>query len=116
MKQLKIVLVVLLIVSPAIARCQNTEIVIKTSAVCLTCKKAIEQALMDEKGVKFASLDTSTKAVKVIYNASKTTPERLRTAISLAGYDADDVPADSAAVKKLDPCCTKDKICNEPRK
>jgi len=115
MKQLKNVLLVLLVAIPALAMSQNTEITIKTSAVCLTCKKAIEQALMDEKGVKFANLDTATKTVKVIYNASKTNPEKLRAAISLAGYDADDVPADPEAVKKLDPCCTKDKICNEPK-
>jgi periplasmic mercuric ion binding protein len=87
---------------------QTQEIVIQTSAQCKDCKANIEKALLAEKGVRFAELDMNTKQVKVAYNTKKTTPEQLRKTISLAGYDADDVPADSAAVLKLSPCCTKD--------
>lgn len=113
---MKKIIIMLLLLAPAALRAQNTEIVIQTTAVCKECKENIEKALMDEKGVKFAELDSKTKKVRVIYNASKTTPEQLRKAISLVGYDADDVPADPEAVKKLSPCCTKDKVCGEPAK
>ena len=86
---------------------QTQEIIIQTTAQCGECKTIIEKALMAEKGVRFAELDVKSKQAKVVYNTKKTTPEQLRKAISMVGYDADDVPADSAAVLRLDPCCTK---------
>jgi cation transport ATPase len=107
---------ILLLALPLAVLAQDTEIKIKTTAVCNECKEIIEKALMDEKGVKFAELNVKTKEVRVVYNASKTTPEQLRKAISLAGYDADDVPADAEAVKKLSPCCTRDKVCDDTKK
>jgi len=87
---------------------QAQEVIIQTTAQCQECKETIEKALMQEKGVKFAELDIESKKAKVIYNSKKTNPETLRKVISLAGYDADEVPADSAAVLRLNPCCTKD--------
>ena len=63
---------------------------------------------MAEKGVRFVELDMKSKTVKVAYNSKKTSPEQLRTVISKSGYDADTIPADPEAVKRLDPCCTKD--------
>ena len=87
---------------------QTKEITILTTAQCGECKENIEKALLEERGVKFAQLDIKSKQVKVIYNAKKITPEQIRNAISLVGYDADDVPADEEAVKRLSPCCTKD--------
>jgi len=87
---------------------QTEEIIIQTTAQCGECKEIIEKALMAVKGVRFAELDVNSKKAKVVYNSKKTNPAELRKTISLAGYDADDVPADSAAVAKLNPCCTKD--------
>jgi len=87
---------------------QTQEIVIQTTAQCGECKTNIEKALMAEKGVKFAELDVKSKQVKVVYNSKKTNPEQLRKTIAMVGYDADEVPADSAAVLRLNPCCTKD--------
>ncbi len=87
---------------------QSKELYIQTTAQCGECKATIEKALMAEKGVRFAELDVKSKKAKVIYNPKKTSPEELRKSISMVGYDADDVPADSTAVLKLSPCCTKD--------
>ena len=87
---------------------QSQEIIIQTTAQCGECKTIIEKALMAEKGVRFAELDVKSKQAKVVFNPKKTTPEQLRKAISMVGYDADDVLADPAAVAKLNPCCTKD--------
>lgn len=81
---------------------------IKTSAVCGQCKDRIEQGMAYEKGVRDVSLDVDTKIATVKYSTAKTTPEDLRKSISKLGYDADDVPADSAAYAKLPPCCKKD--------
>jgi hypothetical protein len=43
----------------------------------------------------------------VTYNKGKTSPEKIRKAISKVGYDADNVTADPKAYSKLDACCKK---------
>jgi len=80
---------------------------IKTSSQCGECKERIEEALAFEKGVKTAELDLKTKIITVTYKKSKTSPEKIRKAISKVGYDADDVAADKKAYSKLDACCKK---------
>ncbi len=85
-----------------------TTIKIKTSAMCDMCKETIEKVLAYEKGVKSSELDVDTKVCTVKYDATKTTPEKIKLAISKAGYDADEVLADPKAYAKLSPCCKKD--------
>jgi copper chaperone CopZ len=80
---------------------------IKTSSQCDMCKERIEEALAFEKGVKKAELDVETQICTVTYKTKKTTPEKIRKAISKVGYDADDVAADHKAYAKLDACCKK---------
>jgi periplasmic mercuric ion binding protein len=101
-------LLMLTLLATASAFAQSKEIIIQTTAQCGECKTNIEKALLAEKGVKFAQLDVKTKQAKVVYNEKKITPEQLRIAISNVGYDADEIPANPEAVKKLSPCCTKD--------
>ena len=80
-------------------------VVIHTSATCDECKVIIESALKKVKGVKKSNLDLVTKDVTVSYADWKTNPETLRKAISMAGYDADDVKADQEAHDNLPKCC-----------
>ena len=80
---------------------------IKTSAICDMCKERIEVALYALKGVKNANLEVSSKIVTVKYKPTDVTPEQMRKAITLAGYNADDMPADAAAYDKLPHCCQK---------
>ena len=87
---------------------KTAEIKIQTSAVCETCKKTIEQALAFEKGIKKSELDLTTKIVTVVYNPNKTTPEKIRLAISNAGYDADSIKANPKSYKKSEECCKKE--------
>ncbi len=86
---------------------KTTEIDIKVSSQCSMCKETIEKTLAFEKGVVKSNLDLETHVVKVTYKTGKTTPEAIRKAISLAGYDADDVAADPKAYAKLSDCCKK---------
>jgi copper chaperone CopZ len=83
------------------------EVKIKTSSQCEMCKERIEEALAFEKGVKKSELDMESQVVTVIYKKRKTTPEKIRKAISRVGYDADDFPADPKAYSKLPACCKK---------
>jgi len=84
------------------------EIKIKTSAVCEMCKTTIEKAMAYEKGVKSFELDLKTKVLTVKYNPKKTTPEKIKKAVTLVGYNADEMPADSKGYEKLPDCCKKD--------
>lgn len=101
-------LLILSVFTSTDTKAQSQEIIIQTTAQCGECKSNIEKALIAEKGVRFAELNVKTKQAKVIYNPKKTNPDNLRKAISKVGYDADSIPADPEAVKKLSPCCTKD--------
>lgn len=80
---------------------------IQTSAQCDMCKHTIEKAMAYEKGVKKSTLDVPSSVLTVEYNPAKTTPDKIRKAVSETGYDADDVPANPKAYEKLDPCCKK---------
>ena len=86
---------------------QDQTIKIKTSAVCGECKTTIEKALNFSKGVKKASLDVDSKMVTVVFRAEKTDPDKIKLAISKAGYDADSIPANPKAYARLKDCCKK---------
>jgi copper chaperone CopZ len=86
----------------------QTEVVkIKTSAQCESCKATIEKYMNFEKGVKSAELDYKTKILTVSYDSKKTTPEKLRIAVTKSGYDADSLLADPKAYDKLRKFCKK---------
>jgi len=80
---------------------------IKTSAKCEDCKDRIEKSLAFEKGVKDVKINLETAVVSVTFIPEKTNPEALRKAISLAGYDADEIKADTKAYQALPLCCQK---------
>ncbi|HRC32253.1 MAG TPA: heavy metal-associated domain-containing protein [Bacteroidia bacterium] len=90
-----------------VSNAQTDTAVIATSAQCDMCKNKIENALRFEKGVKLATLDVKSKNVTVIYNSKKTDADKIRKAISMLGYDADNISADSASYNKLHECCRK---------
>lgn len=92
---------------------KTAELKVKTSATCDMCKETIEKNLAFEKGIKKSVLDVDSKILTVTYNPEKITPEKIRIAVSKSGYDADDVPADKKAYKKLDDCCKKGKVCTD---
>jgi copper chaperone CopZ len=85
----------------------EAEIKIKTSAQCEECKERIEKNMAFEKGVKAVNLNLEDKVLTVTYKSNKTTPQKLREALSEIGYDADDVAADPKAYAKLPACCQK---------
>lgn len=110
MKTLKIFITLFAImafVDVSAQKATKEELSIKVSSQCSICKETIEKALAFEKGVVNATLDLETDIVKVVYKSSKTTPEKIKKAISDVGYDADDVPANKEAYNNLPDCCKK---------
>lgn len=108
MKKFIKLLFIFLVGSVLNTHAQNDTIQIQTTAQCGECKMNLERNIGFEKGVKSVKLNMDSKILTVIYNPEKTTPEKLRVAVTKTGYDADDLPADPKAVAKLNPCCTKD--------
>ncbi len=104
------VMIILSVTMTARSQEQKKEetITIKTSAVCNMCKERIESAMKFEKGVTEVSLNVKTKMLSVSYKTAKTNPEKLKTALTKIGYDADDLTADPKAYEKLPACCKKD--------
>ena len=115
-KKTVLALTAMLIIYTGVLKAQDAtvaELKVKTSSVCKMCKSTIEEALSYEKGVKKSDLDVKTKIVTVTYNPKKTTPEKIRLAISNAGYDADEVKANPKAYKNLSNCCKKENASHE---
>ena len=107
MKKIKLI-VFLLLFATSYSFAQSDTLKIKTSAQCEKCKATIEHQLNFEKGVKSAVLDVETKEATIIFNPNKTTPDKLRKSVSLAGYDADTIKADEKSYNKLHSCCKKE--------
>ncbi|MCB0402936.1 MAG: heavy-metal-associated domain-containing protein [Flavobacteriales bacterium] len=86
---------------------KTAEIVVQTSAQCDMCKERLEKAMAYEKGVVSSKLDVESAKFTIVYKVDKTTPEKIRQAISKTGYDADDIQADKKAHDNLPHCCQK---------
>lgn len=112
MKHLIILIIITLFsFSPNEGLAQKTKktaiIIIKTSTQCGMCKSRIEKAMAYEKGIISSSLDVDKAEFTVTYKLAKTTPKKIREAISNVGYDADDVKANKKAYDNLPGCCQK---------
>ena len=106
MKALLICLFSLFVFTGSFAGTESVKI--KTSAVCAECKENIQKEFTFTSGIKSFDLDYETGMITVNYNPKKTDPDKIKKAITQAGYDADDLPADPKAYDKLDACCKKD--------
>lgn len=103
-----LILAALLVSAPALWAQKADTLVVKTSAKCGMCKRTLETQLIREPGVQSVSLDVKSKNLTLVYSPRTTSHERLRTAVTKVGYDADDQIADQRAHDRLKPCCRKD--------
>ena len=89
------------------AEVQNNETVeIKLPTIqCGTCKKNITRAFKDAEGIDKVEIDVDGKTAKVSFDKSKTNLGNIENVIVMAGYQANDKPANAEAYEKLDDCC-----------
>jgi copper chaperone CopZ len=73
--------------------------------VCGMCAGTIETALKKVEGVQDVKVDKDAKVVTVRYEAGKVDARGLEKAVSMAGYNANDTPADPKAHADLPDCC-----------
>ena len=100
-----LVLLLMLVLNTTLFAQKPIVITIQTSAQCGDCKQRIESALNQTKGVVYAELNLETKAVEVKFKPSKTDEATIKKAITIIGYDADEMKANPAAQKALPLCC-----------
>lgn len=72
---------------------------------CETCGERFNIILLREKGVQMVQLDEKAMTIKVVFNSKKTSLDKVKTAITKLGYDADDLKADAISYESLDNCC-----------
>lgn len=93
--------------SASILKGGKEKAVIQTSAQCGECQEKIEGAVKKLDGVKSVDLNLDNKKVTVVFDPAVTSLDKIRTAISEVGYDADDVKANPTAYDNLPGCCKK---------
>lgn len=72
---------------------------------CNTCKKNIEEAVSKVSGVMDISVDKNKKVAHINFDKTKTDLGKIESAITSAGYDANDKKRDMKAYENLDDCC-----------
>ncbi len=95
----------LAILLPAFATEMTTATVSLSTLQCGGCKKTIEARISRLEGVQSIVVDVETKEATVVFDPGVTSLAAIETAISEAGYDANDTKANSKAQKKLPTCC-----------
>jgi cation transport ATPase len=105
MKKLVLVLLVTFMSATAFAQDKNAKASIEVDGVCMMCKKRIEKASLNTKGVKSAIWNVETHELKLIFDARKTTLETIQKAITAVGHDTKELKATDAAYATVHPCC-----------
>ena len=82
------------------------KVVIKTpTIICQECQDRLELYLKREPGIMSLKVDFKKKTTTISFLTDRNNIEQLKTAISNAGFDADELTADEDAYKKLPKCC-----------
>lgn len=78
---------------------------IKTRRICNVCEHKLGKSIYFEKGVKDVKVDWIKETIQISYDASKTSPEKLKQYIVSIGYDADELKANVKKREILKFCC-----------
>ena len=81
---------------------------IKTpNVLCEQCRMRLTSYLDRYDGIQFLNINFRRGEIQVKYLTDRIDIEQIKTAISNAGYDADDVQANADAYKRLPKTCKK---------
>lgn len=108
MKLLNSVLFIIAIIFTHSLFAQTKKETIPVWGNCGMCKGKIEKAAL-AAGASKAKWDAKAKEIKLTYDASKTSSEKIQQAIAEAGYDTRDVAAPQSAYDNLHGCCKYDR-------
>ncbi|MFY7672694.1 heavy-metal-associated domain-containing protein [Tenacibaculum sp. MEBiC06402] len=84
---------------------KNAKLTFEVDGVCMMCKKRIEKAALNTKGVKFANWDVNNHQLMVIIDERKTDKKKVCESMAKAGHDTKEIKATDEAYDKLHACC-----------
>ncbi|WP_158962369.1 heavy-metal-associated domain-containing protein [Myroides fluvii] len=107
MKKLFLTLGLVLLTTAAVSAQEKEQPkqVIGVKGLCEMCKKRIEKAALDVKGVRSVDWSIADQQLTVYLNPKKTTGKEIQEAIAKAGHDTDAVKATDEAYNDLHGCC-----------
>lgn len=105
MKKVIVIISFMLIGISTQAQKKNAKVSIEVDGVCMMCKKRIEKAALNTKGVKFAAWDVKTHMLSLIIDERKTSVKKIQKNIAAVGHDTKDIKATDEAYNSVDPCC-----------
>lgn len=101
-------IITLFFATSAVAQIQKENI--EVIGNCNMCKKRIEKAALNTKGVKYASWNSEAQQLTLIYNQEKTNIKRIATNIAAVGHQADSIVAPDQVYNSLPECCFYRKV------
>ncbi|MFY0629788.1 MAG: cation transporter [Flavobacteriaceae bacterium] len=105
MKKVLVIVCLLLVGLSAEAQKKNAKVSIEVDGVCMMCKKRIEKAALNTKGVKFAVWNLKTHMLSLIIDERKTNTKTIQQKIAAVGHDTKGIKATEHAYNSVDPCC-----------
>lgn len=105
MKKVLVVISFMLLGISAQAQKRNAKVSIEVDGVCMMCKKRIEKAALNTKGVKFAVWDLKTHMLSLVIDERKTNVKTIQKKIASVGHDTKAIKATDEAYNSVDPCC-----------
>jgi len=100
-----VITLALLFVSISFAQNKNARASIEVDGVCMMCKKRIEKASLNTKGVKSAIWNVETHELKLIFDERKTDIGTISNSVLAVGHDTKTAKATDEAYGKVHPCC-----------
>jgi mercuric ion binding protein len=85
----------------------------KVTGNCTMCKKTIEASLNGKPGIKTAIWNKDTKMIKVVFDPTIITTDKIHHSIAAAGYDTENKRASDKAYKALPGCCQYKRTLHE---
>lgn len=87
------------------AQKKNAKITMEVDGICGMCKKRIEKAALNTKGVKYANWNVESHMLTLIVDERKTNVKTIQQKIADVGHDSKGVVATDEAYNSVHPCC-----------
>lgn len=105
MKKVVLTIVMALLTGVTFAQEKNKKMTMEVDGKCGMCKERIEKAVLNVKGVKYASWDIPSHQLSLIIDERKTDPMKIKTALVGVGHDTKELKATEEAYDGIHPCC-----------
>lgn len=105
MKRAILIITLLFVGFTTQAQKKNAKHIIEVDGICMMCKKRIEKACLNTKGVKFAKWDIPSKQLTVIIDERRTSSSKVAEKVASIGHDTKEFKAPQEAYDNLHGCC-----------